>query len=121
RPHDSDLTCGERQVDVTSEMLTRHDDVTAAVGFAGHDRHFRHSGFGIRIEQFCAVSNDAVILLCRAWKKTRHIDKRCDRNIKAIKKPDEARGFDRSIDVKTYRKARLLIGYAYNRSSPHMC
>src|SRR6476659_5592961 len=91
-------------------MLARHDDVTAAVGFARHDGDFWYGRFGVSIEQLRAVANDAVIFLLRARQKAWHVDERHHGNIKAVAKPNEARRLHGSIDVQTARQMGRLIG-----------
>src|SRR5262245_66650904 len=82
-------------------MLARHHDITATVSLSGDNRHFRHGGFRIGVEQLRPVPYDAVILLRCARQKARHIDESYDRYVETIAKTNESRAFDRSIDMET--------------------
>src|SRR5207249_10973805 len=99
--HDGNFTRGISQIDVASQMLTRHDHVAPAVRFARDDGYLRHGRLRVRVEYLRAVANDAVIFLSRAGQKARDINKGYHGNIEAIAKSNEARGFHRSVDVQT--------------------
>lgn len=55
-----------RVVDVGAQVLARHDVVCAAVGLACNHSDLRHGRFRIRVEQFGAVSDNAVVFLSGA-------------------------------------------------------
>src|SRR5262245_63250377 len=117
RTHDRDLSSRIGQVNIATEMLARHHDITAAVSLSGNNRHFRHGGFRIGVEQLCPVPDDAVILLRCARQETWHIDEGYDWYIEAIAKTNESRGFDRSIDIETSCQICRLIGDDSHRTS----
>src|SRR5262245_58711726 len=94
RTHDRDLSRRIGQVNIATEMLARHHDITATVSLSGDNRHFRHGGFRVGVEQLCPVADDAVILLGCTRQKARHIDEGYDRYVEAVTKANESRGFD---------------------------
>ena len=64
--HHGNFGVGPRKIHVTAQVLGCHHIVGTTVGFAGDDGNFRHGAFGIGVEQFCAMLDDAAVLLAGA-------------------------------------------------------
>src|ERR1035437_6014968 len=112
--HDCDLSRGPRYYAVCAQALGAHSDICAAVGFAQDNGDFWHSGSGVGKQEFGAVTNDASALLFDARKKSRHVDKRQQGNVKCIAVADEARRFVRGIYVQRAGQDTWLV-----RDNPH--
>lgn len=53
-------------VEVTSHVLRVHDAVSSTISLACYYGNLRHCGFGIGIDQFGSMTDDAVVLLVRS-------------------------------------------------------
>ncbi len=80
-------------------MLRVHHVVGAAVGLARDDGELGHGGLAEGVEQLGAVSDDAVPLLVRARQEARHVLEDHERDAERVAEADEARAFDRGVDV----------------------
>jgi hypothetical protein len=55
------------------------------------------------------VSYDAAVFLLNTGQEAGHILESNERNIETITEPDEARGFDRRVDIENAGQKRRLI------------
>ena len=60
---------------------------------ASDDSDLGNGGFGIRVEQLGAVTDNAAVLLVGAWLEAGDIDKRDQWNVECITEADESRSF----------------------------
>ena len=74
-------------------MLRRHNAVRSTVSFSRDHRDLWNSRFGEGIEQFCSVSDYAVMLLIYAGQETRDVFESDQRDIEAIAKPHKTGRF----------------------------
>ena len=100
-------------------MFGSHHVVCAAISLAGNDGDFWHRAFGVGIQQFGTVFDDAAELLAGTRHETRHIHKGDDRNIEGIAKTHKATGFDRALDVQTTGQHQRLVGHDAHGLSGH--
>src|SRR5262245_53056518 len=99
RPHHGYLGGRVCEVNVSADVLARHDAIGAAIGFSRDDGQLRHGGFGKRKQQLSAVLDDASELLIAAGKKTGHVFKGDERDVERIAKPHESGALDGACDV----------------------
>src|ERR1019366_977590 len=63
-------------------------------------------------------TDNAAVFLIHAWKKSRNIDKRNQRNIERIAEPHEARALIGGVDIERSGQHRRLVGnYAHGASA----
>ena len=85
--------------DVGAEILAGHNHVRAAIGFARDDGDLGHGGFGVGVEQFCAVTDDAAMFLGDAGQEAGRIDKGDQRHVEAVAHAHEAGHLVAGVDV----------------------
>src|SRR5436853_7360478 len=107
----------ECEIYIRSNVLRRHNTISAAVCLASYDRDLRDRSFGKCEKQLCSVTYDSSVLLLNSRQKPRHILKRYQRNIEAIAKAHKAGSLYRSIDVEYAGKVCRLIRDDSNRTS----
>src|SRR5215470_17664990 len=98
-------------------MLGRHHAIGSAVGLARDYRDLWDRVFGKRVQQFRALADDSAVFMLRPGKETGNVFKRDQGNVEAVAETDEARAFDRSIDIEHTRKERRLVGDDSHRPS----
>ena len=108
--HHGDFRRRPREHGVRAERFRTHGDVGAAVGFAEHERDFRHGRSGIRVQHFRAVADDAAALLRLAGQEAGNVHERDQRDVERVAETDEARAFVGRVDVEHARLHRRLIG-----------
>ena len=89
--HDSYLSALVSEVDISAELLAVHHDVCSAICLTGDERNLGHCGLGKGVEELCAVTDDAPVLLIDAWHKSRHILDGHDGDIEAVAETHETR------------------------------
>ena len=110
RAHDRDFRLRPRHHHIRAEMPRTHGNIRAAVSFPHDQRHFRDGRFGIGVEQFRAVPNDAAVFLRRAGQIARRVHNRQERNAEGVAEAHEARPFVGCVDVEAARHHVRLIG-----------
>ena len=91
-------------------MFGRHHIVGAAVGFARDERDLGHGAFGVGIQQFGAVGDDAAVFLRGAGHEAGHIHQRDDGDVEGIAKSHKSGAFDGRVDVEATGQHERLIG-----------
>src|SRR6266436_6379090 len=110
RAHDGDFRGGPGEIGVGADVLGGHDAIGAAVGFAGDDRDFGDSGFGVGEEQLGAMLDDAAEFLLCTGKEAGHVFEGDERDVEGVAEAHEARAFDGSVDIEDAGKKSGLVG-----------
>ena len=118
-PHDGNLDGGPGEVNVATEVLAAHYDVGTAVGLAYHDADLRYGGFGVGVEELCAVSDDAAVLLVGPRKEAWHVDESDDGDVEGVAEADEAGGLNGGVDVEDAGEVRGLVADEAHGFSGH--
>jgi hypothetical protein len=109
--HHGNFSGGPRQVDVSSELLRTHDDVSAAVRLARDDRDQRNGCFGICIEQLGATANNAAPLLVGARQITGDVDDGQNRNRERVAETNKTARLFTCFDVERAGHGAGLVGH----------
>ena len=80
---------------------------------------FGHGTFGVGVEQFGAVLDDAPVFLGGSGHEAGNVHEGDDRNVEGVAEAHETRRLDRGLDVEHSRQAPGLIGHDADRMSIH--
>src|SRR5664280_128995 len=75
------------EAEVASQVLAVHYNKGSTISFPQNDCNLRNSGFAVCKEHFCAVADNAGMLLVNTWEKPGYISKGQDWDIKGITEP----------------------------------
>ena len=109
RTHHCDFRRRPSKVDVSSEMLRRHDVIRASIRLARDDREFGDLRLSVSVQELGTVANDATVLLLSAGQKARNIHESQQWNVERITESHESSGFRGCIDVKAAGELFRLI------------
>lgn len=92
--HYCNLSVGPGVVEVTLQVLGRHNIIGTTVGFARDKSDLGDSRLSIRIQELGTVFDNAVELLVGAWQEAWDVRKGHNWDLEGITEPDKACTFD---------------------------
>ena len=107
---DGDLGSRPAEVEVGADGLGAHDDVGAAIGLAQDDRHQRHGGGGVGVDDLGATADDAGVLLLGSGTVTGDVDEGDHRQPEGVAEAYEAGELLGGVDVQGAGIHQRLIG-----------
>mmetsp|Transcript_7896 Transcript_7896/g.14370 ORF Transcript_7896/g.14370 Transcript_7896/m.14370 type:complete len:222 (-) Transcript_7896:566-1231(-) len=117
--HNGDFGTRPSIVCITTQMLTGHDIVSAAVCLSRNYRDLRHTCFRIGKQELGSVTNDSTIFLIGARKETRHVDKGDERNVESVAESYESSSLVGSFNIKAACEGQRVVSNDSNRASFH--
>ena len=108
--HDGQFCRGPRHVVVARQVLAGHGEVGASVGLPGDQSHLWDRGFGIGVEEFCSVADDATPFLHHAREEAGNVFDGQQGEVERVAGANEPSGFDGRIDVQTTGEHLRLVG-----------
>ncbi len=121
RTHYCNFCTWVSEVHVSSGLLGVHHNICAAVCLARNHRNLRNGSFGVSINYFRPVADDAVVLLRISGKKSRHIFESNQRNVETVAETDETACLVAGVNVENTGKVGRLIGDNTNRTACQTC
>ena len=110
RTHHCNLCARPSEINVSPEMLRRHDIVRATIGFTDNYRHLRHCTFRVSVEQLGSVLDYPAVFLIGTGQKSWYIDQGHNWYVKSITKTNETGRLNRGLNIETSSEYRRLIG-----------
>lgn len=110
RTHDRHLSRRPSIVEVTTEMLRRHDVISTTIRLTSDNGNLRRGGLTVSVEKLGTVTNDTVVLLVGSRQETRHVHEGNNRDIEGIQEANEAGSLDGRINIQTAGKMAGVVG-----------
>src|SRR6266550_2348854 len=114
RSHHRNLSGRPRYVEVAADVFGAHDVVRSPICLACDHRELGHSGLAVGVQKLGAVLDYPAVLLRHARQEAGYILEGDERNVERIAEANEARCFERRIDVENTGQHRGLIRYNAN-------
>ena len=114
-PHHGEFRCWPGHVVIALQVFARHGQISATVGFSGHERQFWHGRLRIGKQQFRAMAYDAAPFLNNTGEEPRNVFKREQGDVERIASSDEPCRLDGSIDVQTACQHLRLVAHHAHR------
>ena len=109
--------CRIREVHISTNRFTIHNDVCTSVSLTCNYCYFRNSSFCISVYNLCTVTDNTIVFLCTSWQEPRYIFECYNRNIETVAETDETRSLVRSVNIKHTCQICRLIGNDTYRTS----
>ena len=93
-PHHGEFCRWPCHVVVALQVLARHGEVSASVGFASDEGEFWNGGFGVGKQQLGSVANDAAPLLNNTGQESGDVLKGDKWDVERVACSDKTGGFD---------------------------
>ena len=84
-------------------------------------RHFGYGSLRIRVDELCAMANDAPVLLVRSWQVSWHVHQGDNGNVESIAEAHEARCFVGGVYIQYARQVSRLLRHYANGIAGHTC
>lgn len=115
--HYSNFSCRIREVHISTNRFTIHNDVCTSVSLTCNYCYLRNSSFCISVYNLCTVTDNTIVFLCTSWQESRYIFECYNRNIETVAETDETRSLVRSVNIKHTCQICRLIGNDTYRTS----